>query len=221
MAFSEMSSREKTIIAVLGLIILVALVGIGILVARAVTGDKVADATPEISASTPVAEGQTPTQEAGGSTESGDAAAPEATITAVAAPSLGEADAEPPQPVSGGPEVVRVEEGLGPIAPVMIVSHPLLAGHKYRLEIAAADGTAVTIQGSWGQTATSASGTVAAPEIEFFEGTTPYFIDVVAPVADPTAWSLSVSAGHLVKAEDLLNERPSLVIKIWAEQVSQ
>jgi hypothetical protein len=78
----------------------------------------------------------------------------------------------------------------------MVVSYPLAGGHRYRLEITAANGAKVPIQGSWGQAATSASGQVAIPPIQFFQGTTPYGIDLVAPVSNPSLWSVSASAGH-------------------------
>jgi hypothetical protein len=95
----------------------------------------------------------------------------------------------------------------------MIVNHQLHAGRRYRLEITATDGSKVALQGSWSQAATSKSGQVAAPQIEFFEGTTPYRINITAPVADPDMWSCSVSSG--LKSPDLLAQSPSLVITIW------
>ena len=206
MAFSNMTSKEKTIVAVLGVVILIALIGIGILVARLITGGDADSQSPDISVA-PTTDTTTTTQ----GDDAGPGSAGEATITAVAPPDLEEPDELPPAEVSEQPVVAARAESPGPLSPVIIASHPLYAGHRYRVEITAADGSKVAIQGSWSQAATSASGEVAAPEIEFFEGTTPYQVNVVSPVADPSLWSVSVSAGP----KDLLGQPPGLVITIW------
>jgi hypothetical protein len=195
MALSEMSSKEKTIVAILGAVILVALVGIGILVANLVGGGN--------------------SQQAGGVTvpPATEAPPPAATVTLVAPPSLEGLSRVAPGPISEQPVLVVRQEGVGPLAPVLIASQALNSGRRYRLEIAAADGSGVAILGSWGQSATSSSGQVAAPQIEFFEGTTPFYVDVVSPVTDPDLWSCSVSAG--LKSPDVLGKSPNLVISIW------
>jgi hypothetical protein len=229
MGFSQMSSREKTIVAVLGVVILIALIGIGVLVARLVTGGEGDTEAPAITVIPTTAAGEAPPPESGteptaaaGATSAsqegqGTASQPaggtgaEGAITAVPAPSLEGLDTSGPVPVSDQPVVVARQEGVGPGSPVIIADHPLHAGHRYRLEITAADGSQVAIQGSWGQAATSASGEVAAPQIEFFEGTTPFRVDIVAPVSDPVLWSCSASAG----VTDLLGQPPGLVITIW------
>ncbi len=228
MAFSQMSSREKTIVAVLGVVILIALIGIGILVARLITGGAdeqaleitVVPTTPVEEASTAAlqeaptsAAGEAPTAESGQAPASGSESTPAGVvgITPVAAPSLEGLSLSPPKPISDQPVVVARQQSVRPGAPVIIASHPLYAGRRYRLEITAADGSEVAIQGSWGQAATSVSGKVTAPQIQFFEGTTPFLVDVVAPVADPVLWSCSISAGP----KDLLGQPPGLVITIW------
>jgi hypothetical protein len=206
MAFSEMNSRERTIVIILGIVILIALVGIGILAARLIAGDGNGDEE-AISVTTATAVSPATT----------DAIAPEdqteATITAVAPPSLeaGEGDEAPPAPSGSEPVTVVRAESPGPIAPAIIPEQTLAAGHRYRIEITAADGSEVAIKGSWSQAATSASGEAVPPQIEFFEGATPYEIQVEAPVADPASWRISVSAGP----SDLLGQPPALVITIW------
>jgi hypothetical protein len=118
---------------------------------------------------------------------------------------------EPPA-VETGSEPVEVarQESVGPLAPVMIANHPLSAGHSYRVEITAKNGSKTPIKGQWSQSATSASGKVAPPQIEFFRGTTPYNIEVTSPVPDPTIWGVQVSAGP-----EGLGATAPLVITIW------
>jgi hypothetical protein len=196
MAFSGMNSKEKTIIAVLGAIILIALVGIGILIARMVAGNGIGEQAPVVTVLPTAAVAE---------------ATPEITITQVAAPSLSAAAAAAPVSVGEKPVVVARMQGPGPGFPVIIADQPLAAGHRYRLEVAAADGSQARIQGSWGQAATSASGQVAAPQIEFFEGVTPFSVDVSAPVTDPVLWGCSISAGP----KDVPSSPPTLVITIY------
>jgi len=196
MAFSGMNSREKTIVIALGVVILIALAGIGILIARLITGGQAQAPAITVAATSGGAAG---------------AATPGATITMVPAPSLKDVAQTTPQPVSDKPVAVGRQESPGPVLPVMIANQPLHAGRRYRLEITAADGSSAAIQGSWSQGATSAGGKVAFPQIEFFEGTTPFKIDLVSPVADPTSWSVSVSAGP----KGILGKSPVLVITVY------
>jgi hypothetical protein len=193
MAFSNMNSKEKTVVAILGVIILVALAGIGILVARLV-----ADSEGEVVVTVLPTAGQAQ-------------ATAEVAITQVAAPSLSAAAAVTPAAISDEPVVVARSQGAGPGFPVIIADEPLAAGHRYRLEVAAADGSQAPIQGSWGQSATSASGQVAAPQIKFFEGTTPFSVDLAVPVADPVLWGCSMSAG----VKGVLASPPVLVITVY------
>ena len=199
MALSGMSSREKTVVAILGVVIILALVGIGILLARLLA---------DSSSSAP--EGISVTETAVAAVQ------PQATVTLVDAPSL-EGLGEP-APVAAGaePVVVKRVESVGPLAPVMIASQPLSAGHRYRLEVTASDESTVPIHGSWSQSATSASGQVAAPQIEFFESSTPYRVDIEAPVADPSMWGVSISAGP-----QGLGGQANLVITVWDVTGSQ
>jgi hypothetical protein len=192
MAFSGMNSREKTIVVALGVVILIALVGIGILAARLISSGK----APEITVA---------------ATSAAGAATPQATITMVAAPSLTDVVQTTPQPVSDKPVVVGRQESAGPGLPVMIANQPLHAGRRYRIEIKAKDDSSIAIQGSWSQAATGASGKMALPEIKSFEGTTPFTIDIASPVADPTLWSVSASAGP----KGILGKSPSLVITVY------
>lgn len=197
MDFSQMSAREKAIIVVLGVVIVAALIGIGVLVAKLVSGDDTAEIT-----TAPTTGGEVP---------------PQVTITLVATPALDEPPQETPNPVSDQPVAIAQAEGAGPGLPVIIADQPLYAGRRYRIEIKAADGSNVAVQGSWSQAATSASGQVAAPQIEFFEGTTPHTIDVVSPVADPSLWSCSVSAAP----KDILAKPTNLVIVVYDVTGSQ
>jgi hypothetical protein len=208
MNFSQMSSREKTVVAVLGVVILVALIGIGVLVARLVTGGQGEE--PEIVV-IPTTTGEATTGELGQAPAPGSESETAPDITPVAPPSLEGLDTTPPAPVSAQAAVVIWLEGIGPGLPVSIPSQTLHAGRRYRLEITTTDGSAVPIQGSWGQSATSASGKVVSPQIELFEGVTPFQVDLVAPVPDPVLWSCSASAG----LKELMANPPTLVITIW------
>lgn len=196
MAFANMTAREKIIVAVLGVIIVGVLVGIGILLARLISDGGLDEQQTGITVPPPT-----------------EAASPVATVTLVAAPALEGMSKAAPNPVGEQPVVVTRQEGLGPIAPVIIASQPLQAGHRYRLEITATDGSKVAIHGSWSQSATSKSGQVAAPQIEFFEGVTPFRVDIAPPVSDPDLWGCSVSAAF--KSANVLEQSPSLVLTIW------
>jgi hypothetical protein len=187
-----MNSKEKTIVALLGVVILVALIGIGFLLAKLITDAKDKPA------------------EGISVTETAAAAAPLATATLIAAPSLEGMAKAAPVTVGSEPVVVARQESVGPLAPVLIVAHPLEAGHRYRLMVTASNDKKVPISGSWSQSATSVSGKVAAPQIEFFEGTTPHTIDIKAPVPDPNMWGVSISAGP--KAATL--NSPNLILTI-------
>jgi hypothetical protein len=183
MALSNMSPRERTIVIALGVIILIALLGIGVLAARLVS-----DQEPEVTAG----------------------AAPTVTITAIAPPSP---EVPPATPVvsTGQPVAVTRAEGAGPGAPVLIAAQALHPGRRYRIEITAADGASVQVNGSWSQAAVVSQGQAAAPEIDVFEGLTPYQIEVVSPVENPEMWSVSVSAG----LKNILGPQVPLVITIW------
>jgi hypothetical protein len=201
MSFSEMSSREKTIIVILGVVILVALAGIGILVARLVTGNgQAGDAPPITVAATPIAGATTP-----------GAGVSEGTITPVATPSLKDLAQTTPQPVAASPVVVVRTESPGSPLPVLLTSFPLHAGRVYRLEVTAVDGSSFPIQGSWSQAAMGADGEVSAALPELFEATTPYSVDVVSPLAKPSTWSLSASAAPA----NLLAPTANLVITVY------
>jgi hypothetical protein len=198
MAFSEMNAREKTIVVILGVVILIALIGIGVLVSRLVAGDK---ETAGVTVS--------PTEAI--------AVEPSPTITLVAAPAPDEAVETTPAPMSARPLIVAQEQSPGTSLPVLLTNFSLHAGHVYRLEITAADGSSTAIQGSWSQGATGADGTVQTTLPEFFEATTPFSVDLVAPVAQPTSWSVSASAS----AQNLLGASPILVITVYDVTGSQ
>lgn len=200
MAFSEMNSRDRTIIIILVAVIVLALIGIGLLVARLLSDGALRDEAGGITV--------VPTSEPGavGQVEI------EPTITAVAAPALGQAAEVPKVEVGEQPVPIVRQEAVGPLAPVLIVGQSLQPGHLYRIEISNSDGSQAAMEGNWSQSATSASGQVAAPQIEFFDGVTPYVIEVAPPVADPQMWSLSVSAGF--KKVGVLSGTSKLVITI-------
>ncbi len=196
MSESGMSSREKLVVVVLGVVILLALIGIGILAAQLVSQNEEAD---EIAGKTATVTGEGEgkagsTEGTAGPTASLEAGTQEvaADITAVASPALREAPASAPDAAPG--EVVVRKEGVGPLGPVVIANQALQPGRRYRIEIQASDGSRVEIHGSWSQVAEGAGGTLSAPAIEFFEGQTPYRIDLSLPLAEPTRWSCSVSA---------------------------
>jgi hypothetical protein len=199
MSLSSMSSREKIVVAVLGGVILLALVGIGILAANLVS--RTDDEQGVAGESATAAVGEEEGQPAGSTDAPAEAGAPEAAadITPVATPVL----QEPPAPAADAAagEVVVRQEGVAGPAPVVIADQALQPGRRYRIEIQAVDGSRVTIHGSWSQVAVGGGGTLNAPTIEFFEGPTPYTIDLALPLADPARWSCSVSAA--VKLEPL------------------
>lgn len=195
MALSGMSSREKTIVGILVAVIVIALIAIGILGYRLLFGT---GGQPQTGIS--VTEVVT--------TEGGVA---EPTATLVAPPSLEGLSPQAGAPVSTKPVVVAQVQGVGPLAPVIIAGQPLVPGHRYRLEVTAKNGSKSPIQGSWAQAATSLSGQIASPQMNLFDGTTPYRVDIAAPVSDPGLWSISASAGH----RGLLAEPPVLVMTIW------
>lgn len=201
MSFSEMSSREKTIVAILATVILVALIGIGVLVARLVTSDKTSGDVPAITvAATPAAGAATP-----------GVGVSEGTITPVATPSLKDLAETTPQPVAASPVVVVRTESPGSPLPVLLTNYPLHAGRVYRLEITAIDGSTFAIQGSWSQAALGAGGEVDATLPELFEAKTPYGIDLVSPVTKPSMWSISASAAPA----NLLAQTADLVITLY------
>jgi hypothetical protein len=211
MALSRMNTREKALVAALVVVIVLTLVGIGILAARLLTDGDEGNGAPDIS----VPEATSTPAEGSASLEAGEtdaaAAAPESTITPVSPPSLQEADVAPPEAVTGQPVAVVRVESIGAMAPAIIADQVLHAGHRYEVEITARDGSAVTLQGSWSQAALGAGGQAAAPEVEFFEGTTPHRFDVVEPVAEPTTWRLSVSAAP----KPLVGGSAVIVITVW------
>lgn len=216
MSLSSMSSREKIVVAVLGVVILLALIGIGILAANLVSGD---DGEQEVAGQAATsAAGEAEEQPAGasegtaqpGATSVTGAGSPEAAadITPVATPVLREA----PPPAAGGEVVVR-QEGVGGLAPVVIADQALQPGRRYRIEIQAMDGSRVDIHGSWSQAAVGGAGTLSAPTIEFFEGQTPYRIDLALPLADADLWSCSVSAAPTLEGGTQLSG-PALAVEI-------
>lgn len=189
MALSGMSSREKTIVAVLAVVIVLALVGIGVLAAQLIDGDGEDEASPVAVAS----------------------ATTGADLTPVPPPTLEKPKDEPPFVGGNQPVAIAQAESIGPLAPALIASQTLHADHRYRIEIKAADGSQLAVTGSWSQAATGSGEQVAPPEIEFFEGTTPHNIDVNSPVANPDMWACSVSAMF----KDGLAANTNLVITIW------
>ena len=174
-----MTSKEKTIVAVLAVVIILALAGIGVLAAQLI-GEKNETAITVV-----------PT--------SGESAALPVTATPPPPPTMTAVPIMTPtqdssHSSSGQLPVVARAQSAGPGLPAIITDHPLKAGHRYRLVIISADNRKIAIEGNWSQAATSASGKVAAPQIEFFKGATPYTIEVISPVPDPTIWGVSVSA---------------------------
>ena len=214
MALSNMSSREKIVVGVLGLVILLALVGIGILAANLVSRSDEEQEVAGESATAAAVEGEdlpaggTEATALPGAPAAGEA--PEgADITPVATPLLREA----PAAGAGDGEVVVRQEGVGPLAPVVIADQPLQPGRRYRIEIQAVDGSRVAIHGSWSQAGVGGGGTLSAPTIEFFEGQTPYRIDLALPLAEAEMWSCSVSAAVQVGQGAALSG-PALAIEI-------
>ncbi|MFC2023834.1 hypothetical protein ACFLT5_03775 [Chloroflexota bacterium] len=196
MTLSEMSSKEKTVVAILGVVIIIALVGIGFLVARLVTGGQSSQEADAI---------QVP------ATSQSRDAEPDATNTLVPPPEAGAAAKTVPDPAANQAEAVVREEGIAPGLPVLLVGQPLDANRTYRLEVATADGSSATVSGSWSQTAMNAKGEVDVAASERIEGTTPIVVDIKAPVANPKSWILSASVGP----KDLLAKSGPLVIILW------
>ena len=220
MSLSRLSSRERIVVGVLGAVILLALVGIGILAANLVSRMDEEQAVAGESA-TAVSEGPgQPAEPTEAVLEPGAAGGTEALespaqITPVATPVL--LEAAPPAPDLAPAQVVVRTVGAGGLAPVVIADQALQPGRRYRIEIHAVDGSRVEIHGSWSQAAVAAGGTLSAPTIEFFEGQTPYRIELSLPMADPARWSCSVSAA--LKAPPLASGQsalsgPTLAIEI-------
>jgi hypothetical protein len=196
MALSEMNSREKTIVAVLGVIIVIALIGIGFLVAKLVADGRAGGEATGIAVT-----GTVPVE----------ASTPEATFTFVAPASVDGLAETTPAPISDQPVAVVRVESLSPGLPVLLVNQPLHGDRRYRLEVAAADGSAAKIAGNWSQAASGAAGEAQIDFAEPIDGTTPFIVDVDPPVANPKSWSLSASVGP----KELLGSPPSLVIIVW------
>lgn len=198
MALSEMSPREKTIMIVLGVIIVVAIIGIGLLAARLIAGDGATGGTAEVVQALPTA-----TLEGGMTGE---------TPTLVPAPSLLDAPDQPtPPPVGAEPVVVNRVSSAMPGLPAILANQPLHAGHIYRLEITAQDGSQVAVRGSWSEAASNAQGEISIQPTQVLEGRTPLSRDLASPVPNPSAWSISASVG----AADLLGQPLALVITVW------
>ncbi len=143
MAFSEMSSRDRTIIFILVAVIVLALIGIGLLVARLLSEGELAKSEGGITVA--------PTSESAVAAQAGV----EPTITAVAAPALGQAAEAPKVEVGEQSVAIARQEAVGPLAPVLIVGQALQPGHRYRIEISTSDGSQAAVEGSWSQAATS------------------------------------------------------------------
>jgi hypothetical protein len=193
-ALSGMNSREKAVVAVLGLIIVAALVGIGVLAAKLIRDGGSGQGT----AITPPA------------TAPVEAAVPQETVTLVANPSLA-GEAATPAPAGAQPVVVVQVESPGPLLPAILTDQALHPSRKYRVEITTVDGSKTAIRGSWSHSAQGADGKLELPLPEPIEGTTPLRLDLVPPVANATSWSVSVSAAP----RDLLGQPPRLAITIW------
>ncbi len=194
MSFSQMSSKEKTIVGILAVVIVVALCGIGFLGYQLLTKGDGGDTGISMDQGNPTAV----------------APAVESTVTLIPPPSLDNLGEPAAGPTGSEPVAVARQQSVGPLAPVIVASHPLRGGHNYRVEIATANGSRAAFNGQWSQSATSASGKVAAPQIEFIEGFTPHTFNVAAPVPDPTIWGISVSAGPKIGGAT-----SPLVITIW------
>jgi hypothetical protein len=195
MSQSGMNSREKTIVAVLGVILVIALIGIGVLVAKLVAGGGAGGQTTGI---TPAV------------TMPDEVAAPPETATLVTNPSLEEQGATP---APGGAEPVAVvqAQSSAPLFPATLTNQALHPGRSYRIEITAVDGSETAIRGSWSQSAKSADGKLELPLPEMIEGTTPFRLDLTPPMVNPSSWSVSVSASP----RDLLGQPPRLAITVW------
>lgn len=202
MALSGMSSKEKTIVAVLGVVIILSLVGIGILAAQLLGDGGDEGGSVAVATATSGAPAAAVTPEAGGE---GSEVAP------VDTPALEQPGDVPPPIVADEPVAVAEVESVGPLAPAILVDQPLYANHRYEIEIRTADGSQLTIAGSWSQAATSGSGQLVAPQVEFFEGTTPYTILIEAPVADPEMWGCAVQAS----LKEPLGQTTKVVITVW------
>jgi hypothetical protein len=194
MALSEMSSKEKTIVVILGIVIVIALVGIGILAAQLVTGRGRGDQADLVVPESPAA----------------SEASPQATHTLVPPPEAGSASKAVPDPAEGQAEAVVREEGLRAGLPVLLAGQALDGSRSYQLEVTTVDGSPVVVSGSWSQTATGAKGKIEMAS-QRLEGTTPIVVEIEAPLADPKSWIFSASAGP----KDLLSKTGPLAIILW------
>lgn len=195
MALSEMSSKEKTIVVILGIVIVIALVGIGILAAQLVTGGDGGEQADLVVPESPAA----------------SQAAPVATHTLVPPPEAGAAAKAIPGPATGQAEAVVREEGVAPGLPVLLVGQLLDGSRSYRLEVTTADGSVAIVSGSWSQTAVNTKGDIDKVLPKRLEGKTPIYVEINPPVANPETWILSASAGP----KDLLSKTGPLAIILW------
>jgi hypothetical protein len=193
MAFSEMDSREKTIIAVLGVVIVIALIGIGFLVAKLASDGTSSSEAVSVTGAAP------------------GAGTPVATFTLVATASLEGLVQTTPATVGSQPVAVAQAKGIAPGLPAIMINEPLHGGHSYRLEVTAADGSKAKVSGSWSQSARNDAGAVEMDVSKPIEGKTPLSVDIKPPLSNPSSWSLSASVGP----EDLLGDNPVLVITLW------
>jgi len=193
MAFSEMSSKERTTIIVVAVVIGLAVIGIGALAAKVLVDDGA-----QVTAITVPA----PTTEA---------VAPPATVTLAADVAPESAAPDAAQSVGTDPVAVVQVKNLGPLAPVMLMQQSLDGQRQYRVEIVAENGSAVRISGNWSQTTTSAGGKLDLSLPENFKGETPLVMDLDPGIDNPKEWEISVSASP----DDLLGNPPLLVITIW------
>lgn len=193
MAFSEMSSKERTTIIVLAVIIGLAVIGIGVLAAKVLVGG----GEQETGVTVPA-----PTLEAVG---------PSATVTLIADVAPDVASSGSAQSVGVNAVAVVQAKNLGPLLPAMLSQQPLDGRRQYRVEIVAEDGSAVRISGNWSQSTTSVGGELELSLPENFKGETPLVLDLNPGIDNPKEWKVSVSASP----DDLLGDPPNLVITIW------
>jgi hypothetical protein len=189
--FSSMSSREKAILGVLAVVIVIALIGIGLLAAKLLAGD---DGDP-----------------AAGITPPPPTVLPDAVITQVVNPSLDKTAEPPSESLSREPVKVVEIKSSSPILPVVLFEQPLHPGRLYELQITAEKDAQVDIWGSWSQSARTAGGGLEIPLPVSIKDKTPYTLKLEPPVEDAVAWSLTVS----ISPQDLLNDPPHLVVTVW------
>lgn len=168
-----MSKAHKVILGMLGFVIIASLVGIGVLTAWLVSR-KDEQAKIVLPATTPL-----------------PSPAPTSTLIPVPSPAPQAQPTLPPGQPGGQPIVIAADEGGGPFAVAILTGVPLHSNRRYKLQVTSRAGS-VPFHGSWSELAIGTDGKPGV-KVDLLKGVTPFSMDIIPPVQNPTHWSFSVS----------------------------